>query len=239
MSNKRDENQSFIEQETARRLEAVVRRIEMAPEISTKDIPAQEHAAIAHLNDALGQFSSHVQQFDAALKLFDFCQVELSKSNSGGSLNPCFQWQFIAARDGAMAIFHFGKAMEHIAAFLWKCPTVLGKIDKKQCRAARKALGGLVPGFEAVRHSVAHAGELMKDEETSDLHSVSIPQRLVEKMVLTNCLQGRLFQNTYEGKIQEYEISHKTLDGLIAIRNDFYSAFMSATDQIPSSPPKE
>jgi hypothetical protein len=75
-------------------------------------------------------------------------------------------WVFVAGRDGAMSIYHFAKSMEGMMAFLGQCPTVLDKVDRTKLRSARKMLRELFPDFEAVRHAVAHAGELMKDPDT-------------------------------------------------------------------------
>jgi hypothetical protein len=133
-----------------------------------------------------------------------------------------------------MSIYHFGKAVENISASLRECPTIRGRVDHVSRRTTLKKLRALFPEFEDMRHSVAHAGELMEDADTAERHSIQGPlsHGRIEigpgKVILRNCFTGstgREFMNTFEGKIQTYEISSTTHAALTKIMNEFYSAF--------------
>jgi hypothetical protein len=191
--------------------------------ISMQSLSELERDATNLLKTALGQLSDHSDNFSAALSLFDFSMGELEKATENRTAHPMFRWPFIAARDGAMSIYHFGKAMEGIMASLHKCPTVLQEVNRAKLRSSRKRLRELFPNFEAVRHSVAHAGELMNDVDDLDRHSISTTS--VQRMTIQNHLQGRAFKNTFEGQIQSYEINQASRDGLVAIREEFCAAF--------------
>jgi hypothetical protein len=72
-----------------------------------------------------------------------------------------------------------------------------------------------------IRHSVAHSAEL----PDKDKHSVPGPVELVPgfvvgsatiPVVIRSGLNGRKFQNTFEGKLQSYEISVDIRDNALA-----------------------
>jgi hypothetical protein len=197
------------------------------PKVPLDCVPPAERRAVEHLNDALSALARFVDQFASALDLYDFCH----EKNDARS-RP---WMFIAGRDGALAIYHFGKAIEEgIGTSLSQCPTVSDLADRTKLRSARRSLRDLVPNFEDVRDAIAHAGQLMKDSDTSGRHSISIPGR-VKKLVYRNCFSGRKFQNTYNGKLQEYELSSQTLAELNRILQEFYSAFSAIKSQTGKS----
>jgi hypothetical protein len=191
------------------------------PTVPLDSVPLAERGAVEHLNDALRDLAHFVEQFASALDLYDY-----SRSLTFGA-RGAHSWMFIAGRDGAMAIYHFGMAMKGIRTSLGKqCPTLLDLADRTKLRSAKKSLKDMVPNFEDVRHAVAHAGEVMNDRDTSDRHSISIPERLVKKLIYRNCFDSNgKFRNTYNGKLQEYELSSQTLAELNRILQEFYSAF--------------
>ena len=69
------------------------------------------------------------------------------------------QWPMLAARDGAMSVYHFGVAMEGIKKSLPSYPTIDAGVDKKQIRIATNLFRKYFPRPEAIRHVVAHSAE--------------------------------------------------------------------------------
>src|SRR5256885_4764441 len=65
----------------------------------------------------------------AARELTDFATLELALWTTGG-------WQSIAARDGAMTIYHFGCAIDGIKNSLPAAPTLNAKIDRQALKNA-------------------------------------------------------------------------------------------------------
>src|SRR6516165_4698948 len=60
-------------------------------------------------------------------------------------------WKSMAARDGALAIYHFGQALAAISPWLHKCPTVSARLDHPAVRLARKAFRAALPSYDAIR----------------------------------------------------------------------------------------
>jgi hypothetical protein len=128
------------------------------PHFNLNGLPEAERRIARNLLSSLPSLRGFENDFRIALELFDY-----SDRHQKG-------WHFIAARDGAMTIFHFAKVLENMMASIGQCPTILALVDRDKFKKVRKNLRELFPRFEAVRHSVAHAGELMKDPETAESH---------------------------------------------------------------------
>jgi len=154
----------------------------------------------------IDELEAYVNDFASALTLFDHCQAELKLKHS--TLSPYFKWQFIAARDGAISIYHFGKTYEKLRAIIKGNPAMFSRVDEANLKESGKLLRALFPKFEAVRHAVAHAGDL--DEVQN---AASIPGR-VKTLIMRNVLSGNEFQNTFDVEIQSYSISQESLYGL-------------------------
>ena len=140
------------------------------PRLNEEGLPEAERETARNISSALMSLMSYIESFRDALALFDFCDT-LDKRAAGNNA-----WKFLAARDGAMTIFHIGRAMAavHEALDARSCPALLAMIDIPALRLARRRLEGLFPDFEELRHSVAHAG----DNATNPmLHSVLLRNR--------------------------------------------------------------
>ncbi len=97
-------------------------------------------------------------------------------------------------------------------------------IDRPKLREARKLLERLFPDFEDLRHSIAHAGELLHEPDGLKKHAAN-------GVSMRDCLSGRQFVNTFEGKFQSYELSQEFLDGLREVKRLVYEAFRPASDE--------
>jgi hypothetical protein len=215
------------------------------PNLDWKALPQDEQDAGHHLAQAFQGLEDFTISFMAAAELFEVNLYDSLFQPDGAYKKRALSWMWVACRDGAMSIYHFGKALEGIMSYLGQCPTVLEMTDRKLVRVARKRLRELFPNFEAVRHAVAHAGELMNDPETKRRHAVKADNlKLLEglsvqsdslniaQVNIVQVLSGRKFTNTFEGKVQSYEISRETLDALIDVKRIFYSAFREAEAEL-------
>src|SRR5690348_9776001 len=88
------------------------------PSINTDLLPPEEHLIGWRLSTfGLRGLLVYCRGFQVALSLFDFseAQIEAIKGKDPADLSlPLREWQFLAGRDGAITIFHFGKAMGQI-----------------------------------------------------------------------------------------------------------------------------
>ena len=197
---------------------------ERYPRISTSFFPDREAEAIGHLSLALSSLNSYVINFEAALALFDFCGAIRAASGvpPQGPLSDrimLMSWRFLAARDGAMTIFHFGKTLQAIRRFGFSnCPTFKAKLDHAQLRIGEKLFRQWFPDFEKVRHSVAHSAELSRDSKSHMRNSV-------RGVLIRDVLNERNFQNSYAGRVLSYDIDTTTLLHLKSVRNRVYAAF--------------
>lgn len=219
------------------------------PIIDRNRIPESEHPALLHLIELLGSLGQYERRFKHALLLFDLCanenhnlasQVEageLSFAHLDAATNTLSGWQMIAAREGAMAIYHFGHALIAIAAGLNTCPTLMTFVDHAAFRLARKRFEAAYPKYDAIRHVVSHVAEFSKTITERQKHSIkgvfkALFGRVGIEMTdpaashqFSDNLYDRTYCVTYEGKVHSYEISEKTLNSLIDVRKQVYSAF--------------
>jgi hypothetical protein len=194
--------------------------------------PPDEHEAVHHLQQLLFTLDEHAQNFQAAVAMFELAQRTPFVLNQQlthfvpeeNQLNLFRQmqmrWRFIAARDGAMTIFHFGKTMEAIRSNgLRPCHTIRSMIQYQPLRTANKLFNNSFPHFEKLRHSIAHAAELSGKLKSINQHSV-------KGFFMQNVLSGNIFSQTYEGKTFSYKLSQTSLQHLITVRDQVFSVFL-------------
>src|SRR5947207_15098806 len=89
---------------------------------------------------------------------------------------PFNEWLYVAGRDGALTIFHFGKAICQIRNVIFEsCPVLASHLDRNAFRSVVVSFDKTFPSWEAVRDAVAHHAELHIDPLTAEEHSVRGP----------------------------------------------------------------
>jgi hypothetical protein len=180
-------------------------------------------------------FKEHVSDFEAALALFDFCQAQLASVRENPNLKPIFRWPFIAARDGAMSIYHAYTILDGIRQSLATTTELAELVDRKALKAAGNIFHSHFQSFEDVRDAVAHIGEKMGTPAKFDRHSFSgsfegegIKADDVKGLTLSNHLAGRRYSNSWRNKVLTYELSGESLDRLDEARRHLWAAFRPA-----------
>jgi hypothetical protein len=219
------------------------------PQINRDRIPKSEHPALFHILDLLGSLGRYEQRFKLALKLFDLCCTEnsdlVSQMERGQisfvlldlQTNTLSGWRLLAARDGALAIYHFGQALIAIASNLRTCPTLCACVDHSAIRLARHSFVATFPNYSAVRHAVSHIADFSTTLAEREKHSIKGPWKgnfgrvgieLKDEGALHR-FEDNLYDITYcitfEGAVHQIEISNITLDVLSKIKNNTYTAF--------------
>jgi hypothetical protein len=215
----------------------------LSPSIRPDSLPKSERKSAWLIEQAVDDLNNFVKEFRSALALFDFCTGQQQaieqrrKANASRPNDPQFAeyfggWRFVAARDGAMSIYHFGKTLEGIRANLGSCPAVRPWVDSSALRLAAKRFDNYFPQFVAMRHAVAHAGELTRGEKNFDKHSFTgnytgpgIEVVDSAHMSIRNSLFGRTYTATFDGQVATYEISGTTLSHLGDIKEEIVSVF--------------
>jgi hypothetical protein len=209
------------------------------PDIYQSLLPQAERDDAHRFSSGLHDLSRWVGSFEAAVALFESAAALLGPVRErekavgvGKEEGTVLEWQHIAARDGAMSIYHFGKMFEASRASIGKMPTVLAKHDKMLSRQARKLFEQHFPNFLDIRHAVAHSAELTKDQAAFDKNaftgSYSGPGLKIEAGAKNNIvmgLTGTTFATTHEGRILTYDITRATLDTLGRVLLTYFSAF--------------
>lgn len=188
------------------------------------DCGPDEQEEVRIVEDHLQRLVSYAEDFSAALSLFNFCkQFDVRLTGD---------WAFVAARDGAMTIYHIGKTIELTRAALKRTPALSAMVSTDTLSEAGKKYRQTFPTFEKVRHAVSHSSELFRDKKHHEKNSFSgsyddgyIRVEDSASVVISNGLMGRNYTNTIDGKIVSYEISEATKHVVYDCVNTFMSAF--------------
>jgi hypothetical protein len=221
---------------------------DIAPPIILADaFPEEERAKVRHIGYSLAWLSGRHNQFAAALSLFEFAeqrQEAMAGEEAAQRQHPRYgdwwaealrlaNWQFVAARDGAMSIYHFARTMQGIRASLNGCPTFKGKVDHEKLRSVSKSFRQTFPSFEGIRHGIAHSAELVESIDRFERNAFTgaapewMFQQAYERLMLTGALYGHNFTLTWEGRLLSYEIHVRTLENLRRLVAEFFSGFAS------------
>ena len=138
-----------------------------------------------------------------------------------------------------MTIYHFGRTLRHLRAALGSCPTVNSLVDPQSLRLVSRKFEARFPDFERLRHAIAHSSDLWKNVAsftrnafTGGLTGPLIVVAKGARIVMHNNLVNRQFSMTFEKQLVSYEISIETLNHLISLKNEFYSAFRPAEKKL-------
>jgi hypothetical protein len=204
-----------------------------------------------HLYMLLAMIGVSEWQFRQALALLESCRASPAPSIDPANPPkfPVFEsqgftrraWELMAAREGALTIYHFGQGLDAIAPALHRCASIADRVDHAALRLARKSFKAAFPSHDAVRHVVGHTVDFSATVEERNRHSVTPPWQHTfdshthqyagtRPMFTPGDLHNRTYLVTYEGDVHFYELKAETLERLSAIRERTYSAFKAVTD---------
>lgn len=221
------------------RLMLDMKRTIIVPEIDPHQLPPDEQDAARNLNDSLRALPDYANQLRSAVSLFENCDRMLEAQpnpDQPGLLEMFWGWKTVAARDGAMTIWHFGKRMAGAQTTLMKhCPTVSAAINRSKLKMAGQLFRESFLGHEDMRHGVAHAGEMVSTPElrTKNAFYGSYESETLwfgpsHDVVVSDILIGNHFTTMgFDGKIVSYELSSATAQRLDNVLLTFLSAFDS------------
>jgi hypothetical protein len=151
-----------------------------------------------------------IEDFKTSVELFELLEPGGGPPSDGvpGGRVPggeFHNYQIIAARDGALNIYHFGCCLNAIKKQVPASPVHAGKVDAIKLRAARQKFRAYFPNIDSVRHGIAHAAEHYKSPADmkknrlrmsgfllSPTESVFFPSRLVERTYSVG-IEGTMF----------------------------------------------
>lgn len=233
------------------------------PFLPTFGLSGEEAKTAAELLESLGSIQLYVEQFEAAVELFDFSEagsntLDSERFRSSQSMPPpltpdykkksrlFMQWRLLAGRDGAITIFNFGRALEYSRdTLLGRCLTWRETASMEKIKEAFALWEANFARFVAVRHSVAHAAEFSRAGKREEHTFYGEPDLSYFEaggpvhLFISCSMHGRKFTSTFEKKIVGYELSRSTADILSSIAQTFFDAFEPVEKAVRDSMIKE
>lgn len=190
------------------------------PILWASTLPEAQREAGDSLISKIQSISRHCREVSAAVALFDFCR----KNSSNGRLFG--DWIFIAARDGAMTIRNYGKALASIRGLVGLCPSWAKRTDLERLKAAEKRFRNTFPFADKVRHSVAHP-ELYNDHRKNmgvkGPSGVPLSDFAADaEFVSSNSLFNDELVATFEGIVVKYSINSVTAKHIAEITAEVF-----------------
>ncbi len=186
----------------------------------------EDREAATFTHHQLTMLCLYGKAFIADQGLLSHCEQSLSAlSQREYYKSPIVSWKHIAARDGAINLYHFSTTLESISKSIGLAKSLHHTADHDKIKAARKLFRDTFPTVEKMRHSVAHAADLHKSKENTKENTV-----FGEKgglFISGNLVKG-VFSFTHEGKVVSYELSQRTANIVREVAWTLVSAFPDA-----------
>lgn len=223
--------------------------------IDHSTVPPTQHEALDHLQSLLSFLAQFERQFYTALLLFDASEGEVwamasqveSGQRSWNSLDAATDtlsaWKQMAARDGALAIYHFGNTMEAIKRSLPNCAAVNRTVNHQLLSRARARFRKAFPRYEAIRHVVGHVADFAATPAERERHSHKGGAHTVgnvsfdagtRRQFLGN-LYNRSYVVSFKGQVHHYEITRRSALEFSMTKLMIYSAILDPIF-MPSAP---
>ena len=164
----------------------------------------------------------------AAISLFEFCATIKTEDRMSSD------WQFVAARDGAMSIRNFAYAIANVRRAIGQIPNWVTLVDVSLLKQAHVDFEAAFPFSHKLRHSVAHPefyADPKKDMAVTD--AVNIGGIFVTEkggnITINQGLFNNTFASTFEGDVVQYELSFETCIKILDICNRSFAAFVAVS----------
>ena len=207
------------------------------PHLRYLELAESEREAGEFLENNLVQLEQYRHHFETDLALYDFGH-STRFDEEGWAVPTRLGWMLVAARDGAMMLYHFGMILRNFPGLLKQSPTIGKLVDGPLLQEARDFFETYFEHFYAVRQGVAHLADHSKTAERMKKHASSDPSELVTFVgdpapyYLRNSMTGRKWWATVEGKVVWYELSQQSSDALTKAQEMTYRSFVSAADEL-------
>jgi hypothetical protein len=196
------------------------------PSLAIGSLPIEERDIGWSISLNLSSLSREAKNIAAAIVLFGVCRENGAKDLFG-------DWMRLAARDGAISIYSFGKALAQVRSLIGRVKSWHPIIDAEKLKSAESAFKKSFPFAEKMRHSVAHPEFYNNPDKkmgiNGDFEGLGIKAEGVENLVLQEMIENFTFAATFEGVLVKYDLTAETLNSVIGITEQAFDAF-SALD---------
>jgi hypothetical protein len=177
-----------------------------------------------------------LDEFQKSVALFELLERGGGPPSVGVFGGPFIHYRMIAARDGALNIFHFGCSLEAIKKQLPKCASMAQRSDAVKLRNAVKQFKNYFPHADNVRHAIAHAGELFSSPEKIKANEQkSDHQGIGFSSLAGGHLIGAIYERTYSvsnhGLVFSVTLDNESIAKLVHIVSLVDDAFQGPAAQ--------
>lgn len=200
-------------------------------------VPKEQLKAAVVILGNLDSMEQYIRQFSSALDLYNSLVIspmaEMRNDTERANRRKHIDWKYVAARDGAMSIFHFGKTIEGTRSSFHHVPAIKEHVDHDILREAKKDFDKNFPMYIKMRHALAHAGELTSTPKSHDNNTIKgsaskagiVFGPEAEGGMVTNSLHNHQYISTYKGEMISYMVTQQSLDFMIDAFKSFIEAF--------------
>jgi hypothetical protein len=182
--------------------------------------------------------SNFFDKFVLAVQLFELLERGGGPPTVGVFGGIFSQFRVIAAKEGAMNIYHFRCTLDAIRKQIGRCPTTRDTVDALLVKKAVGLFTRHFPNTNNIRHAIAHAGEKFvspgkaKQHRQKEAHVRASGGMSGAGGVLDAALFNRTYSVGWEGAVFELQIDESSIAKLAEIMNLALSAF----PQSPAAP---
>ncbi len=169
----------------------------------------------------------YARDFNAAHALIGFAEAMQSKiiAIENWEFDHAFknnaavyeEWKAIAARDGALSLYHFCTTFESIRAA--NAPTLTKAIDHEMIQEVAYVIRGKFAGYRAIRHTVSHTADFTRNYKAFVTHAVDGTTFIWGQLV------GRRYTVTYEKSHFSYALDRANVETLLRLVGIVREAF--------------
>jgi hypothetical protein len=175
----------------------------------------------------LGRF---FEDFTLAVQLFELLERGGGPPRVGIFGGVFIKYRMIAAKEGALSIFHFGNSLDALRKQVVRCPIYRGSVDTLKLKQAFSLFNKRFPHANNTRHAIAHAGEVWaspakarEHRQKEDYASAGVSS--VAGGFLMAGLSERTYSVGWEGKVFEVHMDATTIQKLSEVLHLVNSAF--------------
>jgi hypothetical protein len=204
------------------------------PHIAISQFLDSEKEQARHVTGKLFELATYADQFGYAVALFDEVEPTINELRakrfafppdmSNRAQTRLLQgWQFMAARDAAMNIYHFRSTLASIITNIKKCHSMMKALSIQDLEAAASQLEADFPALVPMRHAVAHSADTSFSPQNRATHSFDLIG--VSGLTLSGVMSGRTMAYTHDGAEVSVTVTDAELAKLRAIVDRVYLTF--------------
>ncbi|WP_147283735.1 hypothetical protein [Bosea caraganae] len=182
-----------------------------------------------------------LDEFVETVQLFELLERGGGPPSVGVFGGVFIKFRIIAAKQGALSLFHFKNSLEALREYIYRCPRTR-YVDGKKLREAKSLFDRYFPNADNTRNAVAHAGEIYKSPAAIRQHEQKQDYRGIGVFSAAGGLSIQsLYERTYAigwiGQVFEVHMDTSSIQKLAEVLNIVEEAFIKAEAGTSGAPP--